>query len=195
MAQIMAAEPGLGRSAWLHAPEADCGGKMAATTQRAVGLIVVGVNGAEASLAAVRWAVQEACWYQARVHLVFAALRYPRASYAGAPEEPPWVDGDADGTALLAAAQREAARALAADRVSSELAAGSPAKVLIDWSARAELLVLGSAYPAGGAASRTSPAMGSVARACLNSAACPVAVVTSPMEPPASVIPGPWAWR
>jgi len=168
---------------------------MTGTTQRAAGLIVVGVNGAEASLAAVRWAVQEASWYQARVHLVFAALRYPRASYAGAPEEPPGADDDADGTALLASAQREAARALTADRVSSELAAGSPAKVLIGWSARAELLVLGSAYPAGGAASRTSPVMGSVARACVNSAVCPVAVVTSPMVLPVGMTSGSWVWR
>ena len=168
---------------------------MTRTTQRAVALIVVGVDGAEASLAAVRWAVQEASWYQARVHLVFASLRHPRASYSGVPQESPGVGGDADDAVLLAA-QREAARALAADRVSSELAAGSPARVLIDRSAHAELLVLGAAYPAGRAASQVPPAMGSVARACLHGAACPVVVVTSPMEPrPPSVTPSPWAWR
>ena len=96
---------------------------------------------------------------------------------------------------MLAAAQLEAARALSPGCVSSELAGGSPAKVLIGLSASAELLVLGAAYPPGGSASQVSPAMGSVARACLRSAACPVVVVTSPMEPPANVTPGPWAWR
>jgi len=85
---------------------------------------------------------------------------------------------------MLAAAQLEAARALTPDRVSSEVAAGSPARVLIDWSATAELLVLGAAYPAGSSGNQVPPPMGSVARACLHSAACPVVVVTSPMEPP-----------
>jgi len=162
---------------------------MTGRTQRAAGLIVVGVDGAEASLTAVRWAVREASWYQARVHLVFACARHRAAPYSGVP----WVEGGVDGRALLAAAQLETARALTQDRVSSELADGSPAKVLIEWSASAELLVLGTAYPAGRSGNQVSPAMGSVARACLRSAACPVVVVTSPMEPIASMTPSPWA--
>lgn len=50
---------------------------MTGRTQRAAGLIVVGVNGAEASLAALRWAVQEALLRQARAHLVFVSPRVP----------------------------------------------------------------------------------------------------------------------
>jgi nucleotide-binding universal stress UspA family protein len=172
-------------------PESDCGEKMTGRTRRAAGLIVVGVDGAEASLAAVRWAVQEASWYQARVHLVLVSLGHRAASYSGAPRD----DGDADGGVLLAAARLEAARALTLDRVSCELAAGSPAKVLIDWSASAELLVLGAAYPAGRSGNLVSPPMGSVARACLHGAACPVVVVTSPLEAIAGMTSGPWAWR
>lgn len=168
---------------------------MTGTTQRAAGLIVVGVNGAEASLAALRWAVQEALLRQARAHLVFVSPRYQRAWYSGSPEILPGGQDDADGRALLAAAQLEAARALTPDRMSSELAAGSPATVLIDLSATAELLVLGAAYPAGRSESQVSPAMGSVARACLHSATCPVVVVTSPMEPSPGMPPGPWTWR
>jgi nucleotide-binding universal stress UspA family protein len=167
------------------------GEKMTARTQRAGGLIVVGVDGAEASLDAVRWAAREASWHQARVHLVFASFRYRRASYSGSPEIPPRVESHGDGRALLTAAHLEAARGLTPDCVSSELADGSPAKVLIDWSASAELLVLGAAYPASGSASQVPRAMGSVARACVNNAACPVVVVTSPMEPPASMTSAP----
>jgi nucleotide-binding universal stress UspA family protein len=167
---------------------------MTGRTQRA-GLIVVGVDGAETSLAAMRWAVQEALWCHARVHLVFVSYRYERAPYSGSPEVSPGVEGDADGRAMLAAAQLEAARALSPGCVSSELAGGSPAKVLIDLSATAELLVLGAAYPQGGSASQVPPPMGPVARACLHSAACPVVVVTSPTEPPANMTPGPRARR
>ena len=104
-------------------------------------------------------------------------------------------EGDADGRALLGAAQLEAARALTPDRVSSELAVGSPARVLLDWSAAAELLVLGTAYPAGCSGNQVPPPMGSVARACVRSAACPVVVVTSPVELPSIMISGPWTWR
>ena len=164
---------------------------MTGRTQRATGPIVVGVDGGEASLAAVRWAAQEASWYQARVHLVFVSPRYRRAWYASSPEVPPGAEGDADGRALLASAQLEVARALTPDRMSSEVAAGSPARVLLDWSATAELLVLGAAYQAGSSGNQVPPPMGSVARACLHSAACPVVVVTSPMEPPSRHEPWP----
>jgi nucleotide-binding universal stress UspA family protein len=137
---------------------------MTGRTQRATGPIVVGVDGAEASLAAVRWAAQEASWYQARVHLVFVSPRYRRAWYASSPEVPPGAEGDTDGRALLAAAQLEAARALTPDRMSSEVAAGSPARVLLDWSATAELLVLGAAYQAGSSGNLSRSKIGSASR-------------------------------
>jgi nucleotide-binding universal stress UspA family protein len=140
-------------------------------------LIVVGVDGAEASLTATRWAVQQAPLYQARVLLVFVLDQYACASYSGSPEVPACVSGDADRSALLAAAELEAVRALTPDRVSSELIAGSPAKVLIDRSADAKLLVLGTAYPPGDSTAAAPPPMGSVARACVRGAACPVMIV------------------
>jgi len=99
------------------------------------------------------------------------------APYSAAPDVSPWLRGDADGRALLASARLEAAPALTADRVSCELIAGSPAKVLIDRSAGAELLVLGAAYPVDDPAHHLPTAMGSVARACLHAAACPVVIV------------------
>lgn len=143
------------------------------------GRIVVGVDGTAASLTAVRWASQEALLRQASVHLVFVSRQYPRASYSG-PAEASRPGGDrADGTALLAAAELEAGRTLPPDRLSSELAAGSPAKVLIDCSADAELLVLGNAYRASNSASEVRPMVGSTVRACLHGAACPVVVVSA----------------
>ncbi len=154
---------------------------MTGNAERAGGRIVVGVDGTAASLAAVRWAAQEALLRQASVHLVFVSRRYPRAAYSGAPEVSPSVEDDAGGLAPLAAAELEVGRTLPPDRLSSELAGGSPDKVLIDRSADAELLVLGTAYPATQLPGEV-PAVGSTVRACLHGAACPVVVVSTSAE-------------
>ena len=116
---------------------------------------------------------------QASVHLVFVSLRYERASYSGSPGVSPPGEDHADGRTLLAAAELEAGRALPPGRLSAELADGTPAKVLIDRSADAELLVLGSAYPAGQPADEVPPIVGSTVRACLHGAACPVVVAAT----------------
>jgi nucleotide-binding universal stress UspA family protein len=151
--------------------------KMTGNTGRAGGRIVVGVDGTAASLTAVRWAVQEAQSRRASVHLVVVRDEYRSASYAGSPEISP-ADGDGtDGGALLAAAELAAGQVLPPGCLSSERADGSPAKVLIDRSAGADLLVLGRAYPAGQSASEVPPPMGSVARACLHGVVCPVVVM------------------
>jgi nucleotide-binding universal stress UspA family protein len=149
---------------------------MTGNTERAGAWIVVGVDGTAASLTAVRWAVQEALLRQASVHLVFVHEGYTRAAYSGSPDASHPDGDDADRWALLAAAELEAGRALPPGRLSSERATGSPATVLIDRSADADLLVLASAYQAGQTANDVPTPMGSVARACLHSAACPVVV-------------------
>lgn len=136
---------------------------------------MVGVDDTAASAAAVRWAVQEARLRQANVHLVCAddPGRRSRAPYAARPG-PPRPEQDNAAGAALCAAEQHASQALPPGRMSSELADGSPAQVLINRSAGADLLVLGRAYPAEQPASQAPPAMGPVARACLHGAACPV---------------------
>ena len=105
-----------------------------------------------------------------------------KMSYSGSPAVAPSGGNDADRAPLAAAAELEAGQALPPSRLSSELAGGSPAKVLIDRSAGAELLVLGITYPAGHAASEVPPMVGSTVRACLHGAACPVVVVSTSVE-------------
>ena len=152
---------------------------MAGNTGRAAGRIVVGVDGTAASLTAVYWAAREALLRHAGVHLVFVRNRGTRASYAGMPEVSP-PDGDADARALLTVAELEAGRILPPGRLSSELADGLPAKVLIDRSAGAGMLVLGAACRAGQSAGEAPPLVGPVARACLYGAECPVLVLATP---------------
>jgi nucleotide-binding universal stress UspA family protein len=146
---------------------------------RADGRIVVGVDGGAASLTAVRWSAQEARLRQASVHLVFVRDGFRRAPYAGLPKASPADQDDADGRAPLVTAELEAGWIVLPGRLSSELAHGSPAKVLIDRSAGAELLVLGAACPEVQPASEAPPLVGPVARACLHRAACPVVVVAT----------------
>ena len=155
---------------------------MTGDTGHARGRIVVGVDGTTASAAAVRWAIREALLRQASVHLVFAddRGRRIRAPYARWRDEPR-PDQDQAATAALGAAEQQASRALPPARLSSERAAGSPSRVLIDRSAGAEMLVLGRAYQPGQSASDAWPPMGPVTRDCLDGAACPV-VVMGPCE-------------
>jgi len=142
------------------------------------GQIVVGVDRTAASAAAVRWAAGEARLRQAGLHLVFACDhdRHRRAYYAGGPGASRPAEAVA-GWAVLFAAERLASQALPPGCLSAELADGPPARVLIDRSAGADLLVLGTAYQAWPSAGEGPPGMGPVARACLQGAACPVVVV------------------
>ena len=155
--------------------------KMAGSTDCAHRRIVVGVDGTAGSAAAVRWAVREALLRQASVHLVFADDhdRRIRAPYAGRRDEPRPDQDQSAATAALDAAEQQASQGLPPARLSSERACGSPSRVLIDRSAGAEMLVLGSAYQPARSASDAWPPMGPVARDCLHSAACPVVVMAA----------------
>ena len=96
-------------------------------------------------------------------------------------------EDNAAGRARLAAAEQQASRTLPPDRLSSEQVEGSPARVLIDQSAGAELLVLGTAELASQSGSEGPPAVGPVARACLHAAACPV-VIVAPCDAPCTPV-------
>jgi hypothetical protein len=116
-----------------------------------------------------------------QLHLVFADDHDRRigAPYAGGWDEPRPDEDEAAATAALDAAEQQAGQALPPARLSSERAGGSPSRVLIDRSAGAEMLVLGSAYQPGRSASDVWPPMGPVTRDCLHGGACPVVVMTS----------------
>jgi nucleotide-binding universal stress UspA family protein len=134
-------------------------------------LIVVGVHGTTASDAAVDWAAREARRRRAAVHLVLARdpASLHRAPYAG-PADP--AAGQAPARVLASAASRTAGL-LSRARVTSEVADGLPARVLLDRAAGAALLVLGATRPAGDPAA----ALGPVTRACLRHSPCPVVIV------------------
>lgn len=134
---------------------------------------VVGVDGSEEALAAVRWAVARAARTGATVRIVCA---YAIASYSAAA-----LDGGLavlDDEALRHGAERvveEAADAVADSgvEVTTQVEVGDPASVLTDLSRHADLIVLGS-RGGGGFADRL---LGSVSSSVPAHARCPVVVV------------------
>lgn len=133
------------------------------------GRIVVGVDGSEISAAAIRFAFQQA----ERRHIGITAV------HAAVPTRPhPSLRVPADiveqiDQQLLAEAMESKRVLFPAIDVRTELVHGHPAQALIDASAGAELVVVGS-HGRGGFAGML---LGSVSQAVLQHAACPVAVV------------------
>jgi nucleotide-binding universal stress UspA family protein len=138
--------------------------------------VLVGVDGSAASLAALRWAADEARLRQSPLQIVGAwDPATHSASYAdvGGPAtraELEVIAGDA-----FSAATRTVFGPRLPDGVTAELAEGAPERILVARSADVGLLVLG-------ATSRPWPGewfAGPVIRACLAHASCPVVVIGS----------------
>ena len=134
------------------------------------GRIVVGVDGSESSMAALRWAVRQAKLTGSSVDAVIA-WRVPSA-YGLAPIADGGLDFEGDAKKILADALNEVGGA-ESDVVNRPTVEAYPADVLV-WSARgADLLVVGSR----GHGEFTSALLGSVSHHCVHHASCPVLVI------------------
>lgn len=138
--------------------------------------IVVGVDGSAASNTAVAWAAQDATLR----HLPLTLVHMVNAAVPMWPEMPmsmgmaAWQEED--GRQVLEQAVKIAEQAMQAHReitIHSELRWSPPVPTLVELSAEAELVVLGS-YGRGAVARAV---LGSVGSALLRRAKCPVAVV------------------
>ena len=134
-------------------------------------VIVVGVDGSNASKAALDWAVREAALRQVRVRAVGVVdiRMVPSAPLVGP------VKGDLVGAASAAVddAVAQARQIDGSVSVEPEVATGHPARVLIDLSQDAELLVVGRR----GHSTLVGLLMGSVASQVSAHADCPVVVI------------------
>jgi nucleotide-binding universal stress UspA family protein len=146
-------------------------------------VILVGVGGSDASIAALIWAAGEAHRRSARLRVLEAWQVYPaRALYAaGRAGREPSRDAAAD---RLAARVRAVLGGAASPAVSTELIEGAPERVLADESADADLLVLGSGSQS--PVTHVDPQIvdrptGPVIRACLSHARCPVVIISPAM--------------
>jgi nucleotide-binding universal stress UspA family protein len=136
--------------------------------------IVVGVDDSKGARVALDWALEEARRHQARITLVHAYQL-----------EVAWIDR-AD-IARWSEMERRAAGAALEQLVEevapppgveldSEVIEGSPVDVLVEASADADLLVVGSR----GRGGLAGLLLGSVSQRCVERAGCPVVVVPTP---------------
>ena len=139
--------------------------------------IVVGISGSEASAAALRWAADEARRRHATLRVVRSWGAEFTAPYAPAGGRLTPGEQRAAAGAGLASQLRTAFGCVCPAGVAAELADGAAERTLVDRSAGADLLVLGSASPPGSSGRSIGRPVGPVVRACLGRAQCPVVVV------------------
>jgi nucleotide-binding universal stress UspA family protein len=135
-------------------------------------VIVAGVSGSPASARALRWAADEAQRRHGRLKVVLAWRSQARAFYAPSPAPDDLAARQQRARDGLAATVRAVLGPELAAEVATEVTEGNPERALVDTSASADLLVLGTA--SGPLAGRSiSP----VVSTCLSRAHCPVIVV------------------
>jgi nucleotide-binding universal stress UspA family protein len=137
-------------------------------------MIVVGIDGSEGAERALAFAAQEARLRERGLRVV-AAWDVPTGFYSGGGMTPT-VSGEEFRISTTAAVERQAADGLArfADLTTELLILkGNPAKVLLEQSKNADMLVLGSR----GLGGFRGLMLGSVGQQCVQHAHCPVVIV------------------
>lgn len=149
---------------------------------RSPAAVVVGLDGSEASMAALRWAADEAAAHQAP--LVAVHVLDPRergcASYAhvGSMEQT-----EVEQVALVEKMVVESG----VQPVQRVFEVGVPSQVLVRCAIGARMLVLGHAdhlRQRDGEPAHHSPALGPIARSCVATATCPVVMIPIPAQRP-----------
>lgn len=137
--------------------------------------IVVGVDGSEPSLRALRFALGEAAVHGTGVVAVHAWAKpwQPALLSFEAPRGVDWSFLRAQATAVLAESVATATAEFPDVQVTERLLNGQPGDALLDASGEAEFLVVGSR----GASSLRGRVLGSVSHTVIHHADCPVAVI------------------
>lgn len=134
--------------------------------------IVVGVDGSEASVRALRWAVEEARLRNARVRAVHA-WSYPHVSTYHQAVRALSAPLAEEAEATLDRAVREGAAGAAGVEIEQVVVEGPAAAALVDASSDASLLVVGSR----GLGGFSGLLLGSVSHQAASHASCAVVIV------------------
>jgi nucleotide-binding universal stress UspA family protein len=141
------------------------------------GVVVVGVDGSEASKDALRWAIRYARATGASVRAVMA-WHYP-TSFGWAPTQTiSGLDLESDARAALKETIDQVIVASEPVTVQTEVVEGPAALMLLRAASEADLLVIGSR----GHGAFAGMLLGSVGQHCVHHATCPVVVVRRPHE-------------
>lgn len=138
--------------------------------------IVVGVDGSDASAAALEWAAEEARLRDAQLHVITSFG--PSGSLALAGDGIAWSPEIFDQLQAHARDVQDRALARLAEplpNVEQEVAMGTPTSVLLRAAQNADMLVVGSR----GMGGFKGLLLGSVSHACVTHAPCPVVVIPS----------------
>ena len=135
-------------------------------------LVVVGADGSVQSVAALKWAVEYAAATGSKVRAVMAC-HYPTAGGAAPLGVAPEAVTDEVRAQMAESLSKVVIEGAAGLDVEEEIAYGHPAQVLIEQSADADLLVVGSR----GRGAFTGMMIGSVSIHCVTHSHCPVVVV------------------
>jgi len=142
--------------------------------------VVVGVDGSEGSRRALHWALEEAALRKLRVRAIgvvqihLVALSVPGYPYA----DETYINDLIENVRQMVASEVEAVRPGFDVPVAVESVMGSPAEVLVEASADAAMLVVGSRGHGG----FTGLLLGSVSQECVSHALVPVLVVRPPKK-------------
>lgn len=139
------------------------------------GPILVGVDGSSTARLALRWALQEALAHDRAVTAICTYAIPALALTAPVPTMDPGYETELAQACseTLAIEVAEASRGLAPLKVETKVVEGSAARVLIDASHKASMLVVGSRGHGGFA----GLLLGSVSQQCAAHAGCPVVVM------------------
>jgi nucleotide-binding universal stress UspA family protein len=138
--------------------------------QTGTGRIVVGIDGSKASLDALAWASRQADLTGARLE-VLAAWDWP-TSFGWAVPVPDDYDPESEVRSALDDTVASVRAAHPALRIDARVVRGHPARVLVEASKGADLLVVGSR----GHGEFVGMLIGSVSEYCTTNASCPVLV-------------------
>jgi nucleotide-binding universal stress UspA family protein len=136
------------------------------------GRIVVGIDGSDSAADALRWAIEQAKVTGATVEAVYAWDPGAMVSLA----VPPLIDWEPLREAAEARPAEIVRDAVGSDpgvRIVTKTVTGNPAQVLVDRSAHADLLVVGSR----GLGGLKGMLLGSVGHHCAAHSHCPVVIV------------------
>lgn len=143
------------------------------TTTQASNRIVVGVDGSEPSRNALRWAVLIADMTDASIDAIAVWQMSKAASGPGWADVPVEWDKTKETSDVLSATLREVLGEELPPKLNAVVHQGNPAKVLLDASTGARMLIVGSR----GRGGFVGLLLGSVSATCSAHASCPVLVV------------------
>jgi len=139
------------------------------------GVVVVGVDGSEASKDALRWAIRYARMADATVRAV-TVWHFP-ASFGWAPIQViPQMDPEGDTRRALKETIEQVVGTEGPVTLQTEVVEGPPALMLLRAATDADLLVVGSR----GHGAFAGMLLGSVSEHCVHQATCPVVVIRHP---------------